>query len=176
MPLRDHFRPPLADRKSWEGLCDGWPAMIVIESPRPRCCAMVLCAGVIGWIESTHEHKSLPACPICQGWAGPSLSGAGRAHVRNSPVRAPDRRAVSSRQGHPVWLLRLRTAAPGKRRRSPGRDASRQRGESSDPAVTSLRAAVRTGLDRPDAGESAAGPGRRGLVPSRDRGQGQNPL
>jgi hypothetical protein len=30
MPLRDHFRPPLADRRSWEGFHGQWPAMIVI--------------------------------------------------------------------------------------------------------------------------------------------------
>jgi Protein of unknown function (DUF4058) len=29
MPLRDHFRPPLADRRSWEELHGGWPMMIV---------------------------------------------------------------------------------------------------------------------------------------------------
>jgi len=30
MPLRDHFRPPLIDRRSWDGLHGQWPAMIVI--------------------------------------------------------------------------------------------------------------------------------------------------
>jgi hypothetical protein len=30
MPLRDHFRPPLADRRSWEGFHAQWPAMIVV--------------------------------------------------------------------------------------------------------------------------------------------------
>ena len=30
MPLRDHFRPPLSDRRSWEGFHGQWPAMIVI--------------------------------------------------------------------------------------------------------------------------------------------------
>jgi hypothetical protein len=30
MPLRDHFRPPLADRRSWSGFHGGWPAMIVV--------------------------------------------------------------------------------------------------------------------------------------------------
>jgi Protein of unknown function (DUF4058) len=30
MPLRDHFRPPLTDRRSWDGLHGQWPAMIVI--------------------------------------------------------------------------------------------------------------------------------------------------
>ncbi|HUY35947.1 MAG TPA: DUF4058 family protein [Pirellulales bacterium] len=29
MPLRDHFRPPLAKRKSWEGFHGQWPATIV---------------------------------------------------------------------------------------------------------------------------------------------------
>ncbi len=29
MPLRDHFRPPLSDRRSWEGFHGGWPMMIV---------------------------------------------------------------------------------------------------------------------------------------------------
>ena len=29
MPLRDHFRPPLDDRFSWEGLHGGWPMVIV---------------------------------------------------------------------------------------------------------------------------------------------------
>lgn len=29
MPLRDHFRPPLDDRHSWDGRYGGWPAVIV---------------------------------------------------------------------------------------------------------------------------------------------------
>src|SRR4051794_18428630 len=29
MPLRDHFRPPLSDRRSWEGFHGGWAMMIV---------------------------------------------------------------------------------------------------------------------------------------------------
>jgi hypothetical protein len=29
MPLRDHFRPPLDDERSWEELHGGWPMMIV---------------------------------------------------------------------------------------------------------------------------------------------------
>jgi hypothetical protein len=31
VPLRDHFRPPLGDRRSWEGFHGGWPAMIVMR-------------------------------------------------------------------------------------------------------------------------------------------------
>ena len=31
MPLRDHFRPPLDDIRSWDGLHGMWPAMIVRE-------------------------------------------------------------------------------------------------------------------------------------------------
>ncbi|NUQ62322.1 MAG: hypothetical protein HUU20_07525 [Pirellulales bacterium] len=29
MPLRDHFRPPIWNRHSWEGFHGMWPAMIV---------------------------------------------------------------------------------------------------------------------------------------------------
>ena len=29
MPLRDHFRPPVSKRASWEGFLGQWPAMIV---------------------------------------------------------------------------------------------------------------------------------------------------
>jgi hypothetical protein len=29
MPLRDHFRPPLSPRRSWEAVHGGWPMMIV---------------------------------------------------------------------------------------------------------------------------------------------------
>ena len=35
MPLRDHFRAPLADRRSWEGVHGQWPMMIVI-GPQPE--------------------------------------------------------------------------------------------------------------------------------------------
>ena len=31
MPLRDHFRPPLNDRMSWQGFHGQWPAMIVVD-------------------------------------------------------------------------------------------------------------------------------------------------
>jgi hypothetical protein len=29
MPLRDHFRPPISKRFSWEGFHGGWPMTIV---------------------------------------------------------------------------------------------------------------------------------------------------
>src|SRR2546421_9887282 len=31
MPLRDHFRPPVSKRSSWEGFHGGWPMRIVEE-------------------------------------------------------------------------------------------------------------------------------------------------
>jgi hypothetical protein len=39
MPLRDHFRPPLSDRRSWEGFHGQWPSMIVLALSRrlPQC-------------------------------------------------------------------------------------------------------------------------------------------
>src|SRR4051794_26370893 len=29
MPLRDHFRPPISKRRSWEGFHGGWPMVMV---------------------------------------------------------------------------------------------------------------------------------------------------
>jgi hypothetical protein len=34
MPLRDHFRTPLADRRSWEGFHGAWPSMIILTLNR----------------------------------------------------------------------------------------------------------------------------------------------
>lgn len=34
MPLRDHFRPPLEDRRHWQGLHGQWPAMLVLDLSR----------------------------------------------------------------------------------------------------------------------------------------------
>jgi hypothetical protein len=34
MPLRDHFRPPLYDRRHWEGFHGQWPGMIVMALNR----------------------------------------------------------------------------------------------------------------------------------------------
>ncbi|MBV8083263.1 MAG: DUF4058 family protein [Chloroflexi bacterium] len=34
MPLRDHFRPPLDKKTSWEGFYGAWPAMIVVALDR----------------------------------------------------------------------------------------------------------------------------------------------
>jgi hypothetical protein len=34
MPLRDHFRPPLDDRRRWDSLHAGWPMVIAIDLRR----------------------------------------------------------------------------------------------------------------------------------------------
>ena len=34
MPLRDHFRPPLDKKTSWEGFHGAWPAVIVMSLNR----------------------------------------------------------------------------------------------------------------------------------------------
>ena len=34
MPLRDHFRPPVSERHSWDELHGGWP-MKIVESLLP---------------------------------------------------------------------------------------------------------------------------------------------
>jgi Protein of unknown function (DUF4058) len=39
MPLRDHFRPPLDNRRRWEGFLATWPVMMValVRRKLPRC-------------------------------------------------------------------------------------------------------------------------------------------
>ena len=36
MPLRDHFRPPVTKRSSWEGFHGGWPS-IIVQQLCPGC-------------------------------------------------------------------------------------------------------------------------------------------
>ena len=47
MLLRDHFRSPLADRRSWDGFHRQWPAMIVIGLNRTRIVLVLAWAGLI---------------------------------------------------------------------------------------------------------------------------------
>jgi hypothetical protein len=35
MPLRDHFRPPIDDRHSWDELHGGWP-MVIVQKLGPK--------------------------------------------------------------------------------------------------------------------------------------------
>ena len=35
MPLRDHFRPPIAKHSSWEGFHGGWP-MVMVQQLAPQ--------------------------------------------------------------------------------------------------------------------------------------------
>jgi hypothetical protein len=75
MPLRDHFRPPLADTTSWQELHGQWPAVIVQHLrgvlPPGYVAGPRVCVG--GQIEidvAAHERDDAPA-PI------PSGEGAG---------------------------------------------------------------------------------------------------
>ena len=51
MPVRDHFRSPLDDIHSWEGLHGGWPAMIVRDMiellPEPYFAAHFVFLGTL---------------------------------------------------------------------------------------------------------------------------------
>src|SRR5689334_18316692 len=61
MPLRDHFRPPLENRTSWDGFHGQWPAMIVQALARklPRRYSAAPHVHVGSFIEidvATHEQ------------------------------------------------------------------------------------------------------------------------
>jgi hypothetical protein len=71
MPLRDHFRPPLADRRSWDELHGGWPMMIVIGLNRRLPDRYVA-------VPQVHHGSSfeVDVATYDQGEADPSSSGA----------------------------------------------------------------------------------------------------
>src|SRR5689334_18019207 len=73
MPLRDHFRPPLDKKTSWEGFHGSWPAVIVMALNRelpPRYLAEPrVHLGVSMEIDVTAFDKEMPA-PTVLGFGG----------------------------------------------------------------------------------------------------------
>ena len=68
MPLRDHFRPPLASSSSWEELHGGWPMVIVQQlrkSLPPGYVAgpKVHCGSEVEIDVATFEHDGSPSHP-----------------------------------------------------------------------------------------------------------------
>ena len=67
MPLRDHFRPPLDKKTSWEGFYGSWPAVIVMALNRelpPRYLAEPrVHLGVSMEIDVTAFDEEMPAPP-----------------------------------------------------------------------------------------------------------------
>jgi hypothetical protein len=65
MPLRDHFRPPLDNETSWEGLHGQWPAMTVVALSRnlpPRYVAAPrLHSGAFAEVGGANSDKDGPA-------------------------------------------------------------------------------------------------------------------
>ena len=66
MPLRDHFRSPLDDVHSWDGLHGGWPAMIVqklIEVlPEPHFAAPRVHLGTLSEVDIGTEGNGVAGC------------------------------------------------------------------------------------------------------------------
>lgn len=65
MPLRDHFRPPLDDYTSWDGVHGQWPAMIVVALSRhlPRqfvAAPQIHPSGAVEIDVATYETSSRP--------------------------------------------------------------------------------------------------------------------
>src|SRR3954466_11598842 len=64
MPLRDHFHPPLADRRKWEAVQTSWPTIIVMDLNRRLPAGYVAEPGVhqgpsIEVDVATYEDESL---------------------------------------------------------------------------------------------------------------------
>jgi Protein of unknown function (DUF4058) len=74
MPLRDHFRPPVADRHSWDELHGGWP-MKIVESLLPvlprgyRAAPQIHLGGAVEIDVGTFDHDD-PGRPVASNGAG----------------------------------------------------------------------------------------------------------
>jgi hypothetical protein len=74
MPLRDHFRPPLDNVRSWEEFHGQWPAMMVMalnaRLPPRYVAAPTLPLGACIEIEVTPHDQDMPAASAATTGAG----------------------------------------------------------------------------------------------------------
>jgi hypothetical protein len=59
VPLRDHFRPPVSRRSSWEGFHGGWPAVIV-QKPLPSLPTRLVAEPRV----HLGSYYKIDACPL----------------------------------------------------------------------------------------------------------------
>ena len=81
MPLRDHFRPPLADRRSWDGFHGQWPAMIVMglnpKLPRRYIAEPQVHLGSLIEIDvATYEEDDASSSPVGEAGNGRGVATA----------------------------------------------------------------------------------------------------
>jgi hypothetical protein len=74
MPLRDHFRPPVSDRVSWEQIQGMWPARIVLQLrtllPTGYVAGPRIHAAQVEIDVATFEHDDVPRLPSSAGAGG----------------------------------------------------------------------------------------------------------
>src|SRR5579863_1172393 len=87
MPLRDHFRPPLDQKRSWEELHGAWPTVIVMALnatlPARYVAAPQVHLGAYFEIDVASFEEDSPIAPTSQG-------GEAEGHVATA-VWAPPR-------------------------------------------------------------------------------------
>jgi hypothetical protein len=136
MPLRDHFRPPLSNHRSWEGVHGGWPMVIVqhlvpllpagfVAEPRVRLGA--ICEVDVGTFE---DELAAP------GGAATGGSGGGTATL-TEPALAPtwtveadlsqpdeyEVRVYDERDGGPRLVAAIEIVSPSNKYRPEARAA-----------------------------------------------------
>jgi hypothetical protein len=134
MPLRDHFRPPLHNRTSWEGFHAQWPAMIVqglnahlpadfVAEPRVHLGALFE-VDVAAYEDSAAPSWS-PAVPVGNGGATAAWSPAHPALLLDADMPTPSEYEVLvydvQRQRRLVAAVEL--VSPGNKDRPENRHA-----------------------------------------------------
>ena len=124
MPLRDHFRPPLDESRSWEELHGQWPAMIVVDlnrklPPRYVAAPRVHLGASMEIDVSTFEEDTLATPRL-----GPGADEGGVATAvwrrrgrpspspRTYPTRTSTRSGFTTQSDTVAWSLPSRSSAP----------------------------------------------------------------
>ena len=106
MPLRDHFRSPLNDKRSWDELHGQWPAMIVQSLyhllPEGYVAAPSVHLGAPFEVDVSTYQEDEPSAP-----ADPANGGEGSAAVTWKAPSPPSStiRTMASRPRSTTWRL-----------------------------------------------------------------------
>ena len=94
MPLRDHFRPPVEKRHSWDELHGGWPAMIVQRLfailPESFAAAPVVHLGAAFEIDVSDHQQDVPVEAPMAGGGDAVASHAPSQPTQTFEIELPD--------------------------------------------------------------------------------------
>src|SRR5262249_12498136 len=114
MPLRDHFRPPVTDRHSWDELHGGWP-MKIVESLMPALPSGYLAAPQIHLGGAVEIDVATFNYDESGRRTGSEAGPAGGTATAVGPAREPTLRAETDLPDVDEYEVRVYDATRGRR-------------------------------------------------------------